>query len=286
MGGRPVVVGGGHEVAWGSWQGKENLVKQWLPKFINGEARLGIASTEPNSGSDVANISTTAVKNGESYVLKGEKGPISTVETADGWIVLARTGPPDSGAKGISRFFVERDLKGIEKYTIGGMDETEPLGGIILNNVEVPSDHLLGEENKGFYSQMGVFSIERALLSMPHLGTAMDSLELSVEYAQNRVVWGKPIASFEGVMFPLVEAITKIESVRAFAYQVLRMADDGKSIAKEASMLRWYIPRLVLEALDTCIQVHGASGYADVFPHQRRYKTVRGALIGHTFSRR
>ncbi len=259
----------------------KHLVAEWMPKFLSGEFELGIGSTEPKSGSDVANISTTATKRGDEYVLNGEKGPVSSSTRCGAWVVLARTGPPGSGVKGITEFFMEDGVSGMEKYHLDSMEESADLGGFRLDNVVLSKDHIIGEENKGFYKQIGAFDLERVLIPMEYLGATMDSLELSIEYAKSRMVWGRPIGAFEGVLFPLVESITKLQAVRSFCYVVLRKFDAGNKITMEASMLRWYITRIALEALDVCIQVNGAAGYTDNVPHQRRYRWARAGLFGH-----
>lgn len=261
--------------------GKESLVKKWMPKFLKGEAQCGIGSTEPASGSDISNFVTTATKKGSSYILNGEKGPVSGVSSADAFFVLARTGPPGSGAKGVSMFFVETDRPGVEKSRFRAMEDTWELGEIKLNNVEISEENLIGQEGRGFYNMMGSLDIERILLPMGYLGCAMESLEESIEYAKQRRVWGRPIAAFEGVMFPLVEAVTKIEAVRSYIYDVMRTAEIDKNVTKYASMARWFVTKSALEALDTCIQVNGAQGYTDQVPHERRYRWVRSGLIGH-----
>ena len=258
-----------------------NLVDKWMPKLLSGEAQLGIASTEPQSGSDVARTSTTASRNGNRYVINGEKGPLSGVSRCEAWMVLARTDSKESGTRGISEFFVEADNPGFEKYHIDSMEESADLGGIRLRNVELDSEHIVGSENTGFYKQMTAFDLERALIPFHYLGAAMDSIELSIQYCKQRVVWGRPIGSFEGVMFPLVEAITKIESIRSFGYRVLREYDKGRKITLQASMIRWYFTNVALQALDTCIQVNGAQGYTGTMPHERRYRWVRAGLFGH-----
>jgi cyclohexanecarboxyl-CoA dehydrogenase len=252
-----------------------------MPRFVSGEFELGIGSTEPKSGSDVASLSTTARREGDRYILNGEKGPVSSLTRCGAWMILARTGAPGSGVRGITEFFVEDGVEGLEKYSLDSMEESADLGGFRLNDVAVPKEQVVGEENKGFYRQIGAFDLERVLIPMEYLGAAMDSLELSIEYAKNRIVWGKPIGAFEGVLFPLVESVTRLQAVRSFCYQVLRQYDSGKKITKEASMLRWYITRVALDALDTCIQVNGAAGYTDNVPHQRRYRWVRAGLFGH-----
>jgi len=253
----------------------------WLPKFIRGEASMGLASTEPRSGSDVANTSTTAIRKGSGFVIDGEKGPISGISARDAYIVLARTGAKDSGARGVSAFFVEADRTGLEKTHLASMEESADLGLLKFDKVEVPADHLIGAENKGFQVTMTAFDSERAVFPMSYLGATMDSIELSIDYTKNRSVWGRPIATFEGVMFPLVEAVTKVESIRSFCYRVLRDCDSGKRISEYSSMVRWYVTRVALDALDACIQVNGAQGYTDTVPHQRRYRWVRAGFFGH-----
>ncbi len=258
-----------------------NLVKKWMPKILRGEALLGIGSTEPRTGSDVATIMTSATKKGDKYVINGEKGPISSIDRDDGWLLLARTGTQESRARGITMFFVERDLAGIEKYNLNTMESSANLGGIRLKNVEVSEDHVIGELNQGFAMQMKFFELERVLIPFSIIGAASDSLESAVSYTKHRMVWGKPIAAYEGVMFPIVESFTKLDSVRVFAYHVLRLASAGVDISTQSSMLRWYVARTALDLLDVCIQVSGAAGYTDTFPHERRYRWLRAHLLGH-----
>jgi cyclohexanecarboxyl-CoA dehydrogenase len=259
----------------------DSLVKKWMPRYLSGESEMGIGSTEPKSGSDVASISTRATKQGNSFLLNGEKGPVSSSTRCDSWIVLARTGSTESGSRGITEFFVEGDISGLDLYHFDSMEESADLGGFRLNNVKIGADHIIGEENKGFYRQMSAFDLERVLIPMEYLGAAMDSIEVAIEFAKNRIVWGRPIGSFEGVMFPLVEALTSLQSVRSFCYHVLRQFDKKKRITMEASMLRWYLTKIALNVMDTCLQVSGAAGYSDNLPHQRRYRWVRAGLFGH-----
>ncbi len=257
----------------------EFLVEKWLQKILFGDIIIGIASTEPKSGSDVASIETTAKKRGNKYVINGEKGPVSGISRCGGWIVIARTDDSKSGSRGISEIFVEDDLPGVERTRFDSMDDSWDLGLIKFSNVEVPTDHLIGLENEGFRQRMTAFDIER--VSLGAIGAAMHSLELTVQYSKDRMVWGKPIAAFEGVMFPLVDEITKMETVRSFCYNILRRFDAGEKLTKESAMFHWYVNKVVLEALDTCIQVNGAQGFTDSVPHQRRYRRQRGNLIGH-----
>lgn len=259
--------------------GNRDLVKKWMPKFLAGEARLGIGSTEPRTGSDIATMVTTATKRGSVYILNGEKGPMSSVDRVDGWLLVARTG--DSGSKGITQFFVEKDLAGIEKFHFDAMEPSSNLGGIRLRDVEVPEDHVVGELGQGLRIQMRSFEVERALHPFAGLGAAMESVETAVQYTNSRFVWGRPISSFEGIMFPLVESITKLDAVRTFGYRILRLLDQGKITTKESSMLRWYAVKTALESLDICIQVSGAAGYTNTFPHEKRYRWLRAGLFGH-----
>ncbi|MDG6906356.1 MAG: acyl-CoA/acyl-ACP dehydrogenase [Nitrososphaerota archaeon] len=261
--------------------GNEALVKEWMPKFLNGDAEGGIGSTEPGSGSDISGFVTTATKKGKSYILSGEKGPVSGVSSSDAYFVLARTGSEGSGAKGVSMFFVESDLPGIKKSSFKAMEETWELGAVKFDNVEIPEENLIGKEGRGFYQMMGSLDIERILLPMGYVGAATESLEESISYTKSRVVWGRPIASFEGIMFPLVEAVARMEAVRSYMYDIMRTAESEKNVTKYASMARWLVTRTALDALDTCIQVNGAQGYTDLVPHERRYRWVRSGLIGH-----
>ena len=137
----------------------------------------------------------------------------------------------------MSEFFVEDDLPGVDRSRFDSMEESWDMGTIKFNDIEVPADHLIGVENQGFRQRMAAFDAER--VSLGNLGAAMHSLELTVQYSRDRVVWGKPIAAFEGVMFPLVEAITKVETARSFCYDLLRRFDRGERLTKESAMCHW-----------------------------------------------
>ncbi len=258
-----------------------DLREEWLPRLLRGEATLGIGSTEPSTGSDVASIRATAVRKGEVYVLNGEKGPVSHVYHTDASLILTRTGAADSGLKGLTYFFVESNRPGIELYHFDCMENVWDLGGLRLRDVEVPAKHMVGEENRGFYLTMEAFDLERVLIPMSHIGAAEQSLEDTIEFAKQRKVFGRPIGAYEGIMFQIAEAATRLEACRAFMYQALRNSDRGIKFTKEAAMIRWYASKVALEALDVAIQVHGAIGYTDSVPHQRRYRYVRAGLISH-----
>lgn len=259
--------------------GSDELKQKWLPGVCKGEQLIGLASTEPSCGSDVASIQTRAVKNGDEYVISGEKQCVSWVKDAAAFLVLCKT-EPDAGARGISIILVEMDRPGIEKYyfkTLGW--RTDSLGGFTLKDVRVPVSNLVGMENVGFIYTMLTFDYVRALLALWCLGYAQASLEGTIEYAKQRKAFGRPIAKFESVQSRIAEDYTLIEAARLLCYKALWMRDRGLSIAKECAMVKWWVPQLAFQVINNSIQAHGAIGYTTEYPDEWRLRQVRGAWL-------
>lgn len=261
--------------------GTEEQKAHWLPKMCSGEALMALALTEPHAGSDAAQISLKAEKEGENWKLTGEKTSISMADQAHCGVVFARTGQKEDGAQGISAFLVPMDLPGISRSRF---DDAGTLsvgrGSIFFDGVTVPNSAMLGSEGKGFVQVMHGFDFSRALIGLMVIGVAAASLEDTWRYAQERTAFGSPLVRNEGVSFPLAEAETKLEAARLLCYKTLWLKDQGLPHAAEAAMCKWWGPQLAFEVLHQCVLLHGHAGYSNDYPHQMRMRDVMGLEIG------
>lgn len=258
----------------------EKLRSEWWPKLVKGERLLGIALTEFQSGSDAANILTTAERQGDLYVTNGEKNSVSILN-GDGWLLLART-DAEAGARGISAFLLSRDMKGLtisKTYSdLGG--RSIPRGVITLNDVRIPSHHLIGKENRGFHYILDAFDYNRAIIGLMCIGAALQSLEETVEYVKKRKSFGRTISLNQGISFPLAEADTYLELGRNLCLKVLWLRDSGLPHRREAAMCKWWIPQTCVEIIHQCLLMHGHYGYSQELPLEQRLRDVLGWQIG------
>jgi cyclohexanecarboxyl-CoA dehydrogenase len=265
----------GHLAAEIVAQGSEKLRKEFLEPFIAGDKIPAFAITEPGSGTDAVAMKATAVKKGNSYILNGEKAGITAMMDADYAMVFAKTDPAAAGARGISCFIVPTDYPGVTLQSYEDMGvRSVARGSIFMDDVEIPDYYLIGKEGMGFVMSMQGFDISRILLALEAIAPAMVSLEETIEYAKQRNAFGRPIATFEGVSFPIVEHISMLEAVRLLCYQGLWLRDQGKSSTKVAGMVKWMAPRFSTNAIRDCIVLHGHPGYTNEFPLEQRLRDV------------
>jgi cyclohexanecarboxyl-CoA dehydrogenase len=260
--------------------GPEALKKEWLPAMVKGERMLGIANTEPSTGSDAAAITTRAVRKGESYVLNGEKQYITGVMEMGAFCILAKT-DQEKGSKGVSMLFVEMNRPGVEKYEFDALGwKLFSFGGIVLKDVIVPTTNLIGEENRGFRYVMETFDLMRALIAVWCIGLTESSLEECIEYVKQRTAFGRPIAKFESVQSRIVEGYTELEAARLLCYRTLWLKDQGRMITKDSAMIKWYVPQLCFDIVNSCLQNRGGLGYTTECMDEYRLRELRGAMIG------
>ncbi|MBN2568069.1 MAG: acyl-CoA dehydrogenase family protein [Deltaproteobacteria bacterium] len=255
-------------------QGNETIRKKFLEPFLDGGKVPAFAITEPGSGTDAVAMKTTAVKKGSSYILNGEKAGITAMMDADFVLVFAKT-DPEKGARGISCFVFPTDLPGVtlQSYEDMGVRAVKR-GSIFMDDVEVPEDYLIGQEGRGFMLGMQGFDVSRILLALEAIAPAMLSLEETIEYTKQRHAFGRPLATFEGVCFPLVEHISILESVRLLCYKGLWTRDQGLPSTQIAGMVKWMAPRYSTNAIRDCLVLHGHPGYTDEFPLEQRLRDV------------
>lgn len=260
--------------------GTEEVRRRWLPPMVRGESVIAIALTEPTVGSDAANLACRAVREGDEYVLTGEKSGISLGMVADAAMVFAKTDPA-AKARGVTAFLVPLDLPGVSRQRLTDMG-TRAVGRAVLSfdHVRVPASHRLGPEGAGFYEVMRGFDFNRVLIALACLGVAQVSLEETMAYVKERRAFGRPLARFEGVSFPIAEAATHIEACRLLCYRALWQADRGERHTKESAMVKWWGPRLAVEIIHQCLLLHGHYGYTDELPFEQRLRDVIGLEIG------
>ena len=259
----------------------ETLKERWLKPILAGDKLVAIALTEPSAGSDAARLKLKAVRDGDQFVISGEKTSISLADQSDVAVVFARTGMPESGAKGISAFLVPMDLPGITRTAFDDVGtRAVGRGSIFFDGVRVPADHMLGEEGMGFIQVMQGFDYSRALIGLQCLGVARASLDEAWEYAKGRETFGQPIIERQGVSFPLAEGETYLESLRWHCLRTLWLKDQGKPHTAEAAMCKWWGPKLACEIIHQCLLTHGHGGYATDYAFAQRYRDVLGLQIG------
>ena len=260
--------------------GTEEIKKRWLPPTARGEEVIALALTEPGVGSDAAHLACRAERDGDGYLITGEKSGISLAMVAKSAVLFARTGA-GGGAKGVSAFLVPLDLFGVSRSPLRDMG-THAFGRGVLafDHVRVPGSHRLGEEGQGFYQVMRGFDYNRVGIALACLGVAQVSLEETMAYVKERRAFGKTLAMFEGVSFKIAEAATYIAACRGLCHRALWLADRGEPHSKESAMTKWWGPRLAVETIHQCLLFHGHYGYTDELPFEQRMRDVIGLEIG------
>ncbi|WP_433477348.1 acyl-CoA dehydrogenase family protein [Spirillospora sp. CA-142024] len=250
--------------------------KRWFPGYCTGEIITAIAMTEPAAGSDLQGIKTTAVRDGDHYVVNGSKTFISNGILADLVIVVAKT-DPSAGAKGVSLLAVERGMDGFErgrnldKVGMHAQDTAE----LFFDNVRVPSSNLLGEEGMGFVYLMQNLARERLSIGATAQAAAETAFEQTLEYCKTREAFGRPIGKFQHNRFTLAEMKTELTVSRAFTDECIAKESEGELTADEAAMLKWWNTELLKRVVDRCVQLHGGYGYMTEYPIAKAYQDVR-----------
>ena len=260
--------------------GTDEVKERWLAPTVSGDVVMAIALTEPGAGSDAANLACRAVRDGDAYLLTGEKSGISLGMFAHAAMVFARTDAA-ARARGVTAFLVPLDLPGVSRQALRDMG-ARAIGRAVLSfdHVRVPVSHRLGEEGTGFYQVMKGFDFNRALIALACLGAAQASLEETMTYVRERRAFGKALAQYEGVSFPIAEAATHLEAARWLSYRALWLADQGQPHTKESAMVKWWAPRLAVDVIHQCLLLHGHYGYTDELPFEQRMRDVIGLEIG------
>mgnify|MGYP005831597611 CR=1 FL=1 len=260
--------------------GTEEQKQRWLPGCVSGDYILSVAMTEPGTGSDLAAIRTTAKRDGDYYVINGQKTFISNGINTNLCIVACRT-DSKSGHKGMSLIVVEGGTPGftkgrhLEKVGMHAQDTAE----LHFDDCKVPASNLLGEEGKGFYYLMEKLQQERLVVAVACQAAAERVYEITADYAKTREAFGKPLTKFQALRFKLVEMATAAAVSRAFVDRLIEAHMDGKDVVMETCMAKYWTSEMLKKAVDDGVQIHGGYGYMMEYPIAKAYVDARVQTI-------
>ena len=257
--------------------GTEEQKKKYLPDLASGKKIAAFGLTEPNAGSDAAALETTAVPDGDDWVINGTKHIITNGPTADVYSIMALTDKEKRARGGITAFIVERGTPGFSigqiHHSMGGRGAQQ--SELVFEDCRVPKENTLGEIGQGFRTAMKTLDDGRLTLSAACLGMAQRCLDLSIDYAKTRVQFGKPIATKQAIQFMIADMATEIHSTRCMLYDAAERSDRGEKITKEAAMIKLYASEMACRVADTALQIHGGMGWMKECPIERIYRDVR-----------
>ncbi len=261
--------------------GTEEQRRRYLPRLTTGEALAAWALTEPNAGSDAGSLKTTAELDGDEWVLNGTKQFITSGSIAEVITVMAKT-DRTKGVKGISAFIVEKGTPGLnygvdeDKMGLRGSVTSE----IILNDCRIPRENILGKEGKGFIGAMEILDRGRTAIGALAVGLAQGCLDECLEYAKQRVQFGKPISKFQAIQWMLADMATEIDAARLLIYRAADMEERGIPFGKEASMAKLFASEMAMRTAVKAVQIHGGYGFTKEYPVERYFRDVKLYSIG------
>lgn len=260
--------------------GTEEQKKKYLVPQAKGEKIGAFGLTEPNAGSDVAAMNSTAVLDGDSYVLNGSKTWISLCDVADNFLIFAKT-EQDIGSKGITAFIVERNFPGVETKAIKGKlgIRAGNTGEVFLSDVRVPVSNRLGEEGEGFKIAMSALDNGRFTVAAGAVGLIGASLEASLKYCHERNTFGKEIGRHQLVQQMIAKMSANLEISRLLVFKAGTLKNQGKRNTKETSLAKWIACDAAFEAANDAVQIHGAYGYSDEYPVERYLRNSKAPVI-------
>ncbi len=258
--------------------GSQDQREKWLPKVAKGEAIAGFAMTEPEVGSDAANLQTKARRTGDGWRLSGSKTLISNAGLADFYTLFART-DPEGGHRGISCFLVPAGAKGLTTKPLSPM-ATHPLGELHLDDVELPGDAVVGEEGRGYHLALGTLDRMRSTVAAAACGFAWRALDEALVRARDRQQFGKRIGDFQGLRWMLGDAATRLEAARLLTYKAAWQKDQGaKRVTMESAQAKLFATETAQELADLAVQVYGGRGVLRGNVVERLYRDVRSLRI-------
>ncbi|MCG8573958.1 MAG: acyl-CoA dehydrogenase family protein [Flavobacteriales bacterium] len=263
------------------YHGSEEQKRKYLPKLATAEYIGAWGLTETGTGSDAGGMATTAVKDGDHYVLNGSKNFITHAISGDVAVVIARTGEKGD-SHGMSAFIIEKGTPGFssgKKENKLGMRASET-AELIFNNCRVHKDNLIGEEGEGFIQAMKILDGGRISIGSLGLGIAKGAFNAAVKYSKEREQFGKPISHFQGIAFKLAEMATKIEAAELLLLQSADMKHKGLRMTKESAMAKYYSSEIAVEVSTEAVQIFGGYGYTKDFPVEKFYRDSKLCTIG------
>ena len=263
--------------------GTEEQKQRFLPDLASGKKRGGLALTEPGCGTDVANLQTTAEKDGEEYVINGTKMFITNGRYGDAFCLLARTDrEAEPNHRGISAFVIERGPgftvgRDLDKLGYRGLDTCE----LIFEDFRIPTENLIGgEENRGFGQVMSGLETGRINVAARAVGVAQAAFDAAIKYAQQRESFGKPIAEHQAIQLMLANMATKVQAARLLTYDAAAKKDSGERVDLESGMAKLYASEICQEVAMDAMRVHGGYGYIKESPVERYYRDAPLMIIG------
>ena len=259
--------------------GSEAQKQAYQPKNATGDLRLqAFGVTEPDAGSDTTKLKTTAVRKGDRYVVNGRKMFISRAMQSDLMLLLARTASVEQAKRrtdGLSVFLIDiRGLKGLEIRPLRMM-MNHSTNALFFDDVEIPAESLVGEEGKGFHYILSGMNAERILVASESIGDGRWFTDKAVAYSQQRVIFGKPIGTNQGVQFPIAKAYTNVEAAALMRDKAAALFDAGEPCGAEANMAKYLAAEAAWEAGNACIDCHGGYGYAEEYDVERKFRECR-----------
>ncbi len=261
--------------------GTEEQKRKYIPPVARGERVAAYGLTEPNAGSDTLGLQTRARRDGDRFIINGSKTFITNAPIADYFILVTRT----SGERSIhggTNFILEKGMEGLATgppFDKLGM-RCSPTGEIFLEAVAVGKGQVLGTQDGGFTDMFNTLDAERVLAAATATGIAQACLEASVRYAQERIQFGRPIASFQFVQGMLAEMATNLEVARTFAHKAAWLCEQGRSVLKEAAMVKYFASEMAMKAALDAVQIHGGYGYIKDYPVERYLRDAKLGQIG------
>jgi acyl-CoA dehydrogenase len=263
--------------------GSPFLKEKYLVPAINGTKVASLGISEPNAGSDVSAILSTAKREGDNYIINGSKNFISNGTYGD-FITLACKTNTSAGANGVSLIVVDLNAEGVSRTKLNKMGwHSSDTAEIRFDNVTVPVQNLIGMENAGFYYLMESLQLERLVASVMAVSGSAHALELTLQYLHEREAFGRPIAKFQAIRHKIADLATEIDIAREFVYSTCWKHINGNIVVKECSMAKLFTSELSKRAMDTCLQFFGGYGYIEDYPICRMYRDARvGTIAGGT----
>ena len=261
--------------------GSEDQKQRFLTPLASGDKLAAWALTEPGSGSDAAAMRTTAVRDGDGWILNGSKAFITHGTSGDTMVVMAVT-DRSLGPKGISAFIVERGAPGLlagKKEDKLGMRASET-SEVIFQNCRVPAAQLIGEAGQGFIQTLQVLDAGRIGIAALAVGLAQGAYEASRGYASQRKQFGRPIAAFQSIRWKLVEGAARVEAARLLTYRAAWLKDQGRRTTIESSMAKLYASEIAVRASEDAVQIHGGYGFVKDYPAEKFFRDVKLTTIG------
>jgi acyl-CoA dehydrogenase len=260
-------------------RGTDALKQRYLIPSIRGEKVGAIAISEPDTGSDVAAIRTTATRDGDSWVVDGAKTWITNGVEGDFYVVAVKT-DREGGAGGISLIAMDSDLPGIRTNRLRKMGwHSSDTAEIVFESVRVPAGGLVGRENRGFYYIMETFAVERLVAAAIAIGSSLLALEETLKYMKSRTAFGRPLNRFQALRHRLADLLTELEAARQLVYHTAWLLENGEPAIRESTMSKLLTTELNKRVVDECLQFFGGFGYVEEYPMERFFRDARASTI-------